>query len=268
MDAILSALDGKKCKENFAAAEALPSESTAPRPVREISWSNHVVETVKESERTRVCGEGCVKTQDGRTIEFDFSLHMARDFEQTSSRDDKGTIRLKDPLMLTFDGKAAALSEKRIAFDLDADGKAEEIPGMGENSGFLVFDRNGNGKADDGRELFGVASGNGFADLTALDDDHNGWIDENDAAYKQLAVWTGDGFDSLAHRGVGALYTGAVDAPFALKTDDNALLGQIRAAGIYLSEAGQVGHMQQVDLAVSGTPEREHEPDKGQRLTA
>ena len=268
VDAILAALDGKKSKENFAASESLPAEAIPAGRTREMTWTNRIVETVKESERTDVCGNGCVRTQDGRQIAFDFSLRLARDYERTSTLVDSGSVTLKDPLILSFDGNAAELSAERIRFDLDADGKAEEIPGPGKNSGFLVFDRNGNGKVDDGRELFGVASGNGFADLATLDDDRNGWIDENDAAYRQLSVWSGDGLASLAQRGVGALYTGAVDAPFTLKTADNALLGQIRAAGVYLMESGEVGHLQQVDLAVSSPAVREHEPDERQRLTA
>ncbi len=266
VDAILAALDGKKSKENFAASESLPAEAIPAGRTREMTWTNRIVETVKESERTDVCGNGCVRTQDGRQIAFDFSLRLARDYERTSTLVDSGSVTLQDPLILSFDGNAAELSAERIRFDLDADGKAEEIPGLGKNSGFLVFDRNG--KADDGGELFGVASGNGFADLATLDDDRNGWIDENDAAYRQLSVWSGDGLASLAQRGVGALYTGAVDAPFTLKTADNALLGQIRAAGVYLMESGEVGHLQQVDLAVSSPAVREREPDERQRLTA
>jgi hypothetical protein len=268
VNAILAALDGKKSKENFAASESLPAEAISAGRTREMTRTNRIVETVKESERTDVCGKGCVRTQDGRQIAFDFSLRMARDYERTSTLVDSGSVTLKDPLILSFDGNAAELSAESIRFDLDADGKAEEIAGLGKNSGFLVFDRNGNGKADDGRELFGVASGNGFADLATLDDDRNGWIDENDTAYRQLSVWSGDGLTSLAQRGVGALYTGAVDAPFTLKTADNALLGQIRAAGVYLMESGEVGHLQQVDLAVSSPAVREHEPDERQSLTA
>jgi len=268
VDAILAALDGKKCKENFAALESLPAEPETAGRSREITWTNQIVESVKDSERSDVCGRGCVRTQDGRQIAFDYSLHLARDYQRTSTQLDGGTITLKDPLILSFEGKSAELSARRISFDLDADGKAEEIPGLGKDSGFLVFDRNGNGKADDGRELFGVASGNGFADLAALDDDHNGWVDENDSAYKKLSVWSGDGLSSLAQRGIGALYTGATEAPFSLKTADNALLGQIRAAGIYLTECGEVGHLQQVDLAVSSPADREHEPGERQHLAA
>lgn len=268
VDAILAALDGKKCKENFAAVDTLPERAAPASRGREMIWTNHVVETVREHERTNVCGKGCVQTEDGRQIEFAYSLNLSRNYQSKSSFDDSATIALKDPLMISFDGKSAELSASRMAFDLDADGKAEEIPGFGQGSGFLVFDRNGNGKADDGRELFGVASGNGFADLAKLDDDGNGWIDENDAAYNSLAVWSGDGFASLDKRGVGALYTGSVDAPFSLKTNDNALLGEIRAAGIYLTEAGEVGHLQQVDLAVSPLAARQHEPEEGQHLAA
>lgn len=267
LDVILAALDGKKCKENFAAVETLPDEQVPRRSAREVSWQNHVVQTVSESERTRVCGSGCVKTADGRQIEFDFSLNLVRDEMRTMTLDSHGTMELRDPLMLSFDGKACELSNQRIAFDLDADGKAEEIPACGAATGFLVFDRNGNGKADDGSELFGVGSGNGFADLTKLDDDHNGWVDENDAAWGRLGVWSGQGVSTLAERGVGALYTGAVEAPFTLKGDDDALLGQIRAAGLYLTEGGEVGHLQQVDLAVSGPLAGEQQPGERQGLT-
>lgn len=268
IDAILAAMDGKKCEADFAACDAAPLAAEAPPGRPEIAWQRTTTESLHESEKTTVCGKGQVNTCDGRQIDFDFSLAMARDFASTKITDESGTIALRDPLILSFDGKACELTEEGIAFDLNADGSAEQIPGLAAGSAFLVFDRNGNGKADNGSELFGVASGNGFADLAQLDGDHNGWIDEADPAFKQLAVWSGGDFASLAQRGVGALFTGAVDAPFALKTSSNELLGQIRAAGVYLTEAGEVGHLQQVDLAVSAPPGGEKQPAEGQQLTA
>ncbi|MBS1142325.1 MAG: hypothetical protein H6R13_3778 [Proteobacteria bacterium] len=268
IDAILAALDGKKCEENIAAGDALPEQLPVAARGREMTWSRHVTESVSEVEKTAVCGKGCVTTSDGRDIAFDFSLDLARDYHRTSTLDESGAVELRDPLIINFEGKSSELTTERISFDLNADGVPEEIPGLGSGSGFLVFDRNGNGKADNGNELFGVASGNGFADLAELDGDHNGWIDEGDAAFKQLAVWSGDAYASLAQRGVGALYTGAVDAPFSLKTEDNELLGQIRAAGVYLTEAGEVGHLQQVDLAVSVPSSGQQKPAEGQHLAA
>lgn len=273
IDAILAAMEGKKGWENFAAGESLPADAAtgefAPAPARqELTWRRTIRETFCEAEKTTVCGMGKVMTADGRQIDFNYALAMERSYISEKTEEESGTIQLRDPLMLSFNGKAAELSEDRIAFDLNADGTPEQIPGMGKGSGFLVFDRNGNGKADDGRELFGVASGNGFADLALLDSDHNGWVDESDPAFKQLGVWSDNGFSSLLQHGVGALFTSAVDAPFSLKTKSNELLGQIRAAGLFLNESGEIGHLQQVDLAVSDSPGGSNHPDQRQQLAA
>lgn len=268
VDAILAAIDGKKCKENLAAPETLPVDAELPTRTREISWQRTVTECISESERTSVCGSGTVKTADGRSIAFDYSLDLARDYSSRKTTSESASVQLRDPLVLSFDGNSCELTEERMAFDLNGDGTLEEIPGLGASSGFLVFDRNGNGKADNGSELFGVASGNGFADLSQLDSDHNGWIDEGDSAWNQLAIWSGDQFGSLASRGVGALYTAAVDAPFSLKTADNELLGQIRSAGLYLSEAGAAGSLQQVDLAISSPAVGAQQPTERQNLSA
>lgn len=268
IDAIMAAIDGKKCPENLAASPAIEGDSAAPRPGREFSWHGRISETLSESEKTSVCGSGRVKTCDGKEIEFNYAVEMAREFKSEKVFEDSGSVVLRDPLVLSFDGKASELTNARQNFDLDGDGKLESIPGLAASSGFLVFDRNANGKADDGGELFGAKSGNGFAELAAFDLDHNGWIDEADPVYSQLAIWSGEAMSSLAGRGVGALYTGAVDAPFSLKNSDNGLLGEIRAAGIYLSEAGAVGSLQQLDLAVSALPGGKEQPEDGQRLAA
>ena len=268
IDAILAAMDGKKCAADFAATEVVPSESSASTTTPEITWQRSTTETVRESEKTTVCGKGQVNTCEGRQIAFDFTVEMAREYSNTKTSSEGGTVALRDPLVLSYAGKACELTTERISFDLDSDGKAEQIPGLGAGSAFLVFDRNGNGKADDGSELFGVASGNGFADLAKLDGDHNGWIDEADASFSQLGLWTADGFGSLKQKSVGALFTSAVNAEFSLKTKSNELLGQIRAAGLYLSEVGEVGQMQQVDLAVSDLPAGSEHPEQRQKLAA
>lgn len=268
IDAILAAIDGKKCEADFAVADAAPVFPEQVTGSPEITWRREVTEKISESENTLVCGKGCVKTCDGKQINFDFSLNLERSYSSETREVESGTIALRDPLVLSFDGKACELLADRITFDLDADGKPEQIPALGKASGFLVLDRNGNGRADDGSELFGVASGNGFSDLALLDNDRNGWIDEGDTAYEQLAIWSGEAFSSLKERGVGALYTGAVDAPFSLKTSSNELLGQIRAAGIYLTETGQFGHLQELDLRVSALPDGQKQPDEGKQLSA
>ena len=69
------------------------------------------------------------------------------------------------------------------------------------------MDRDGNGTIDSGKELFGdqtilnngSRASNGFEALTDLDENHDGKIDSNDAAFSQLKVWQdidGDGYSS------------------------------------------------------------------------
>lgn len=220
-----------------------------------VEYDHH--ESYSESEQTSFQASGVVRTSDGKEISFNISLSMSRSYHEESNT----SIRLgdarktHDPLVINFDGTAAQLTSQRFKFDLNADGQAENINFVAGGSGFLALDKNGDGKINDGSELFGAKSGNGFADLAALDSDHNGWIDENDAAYGKLQIWTKDAsgkdqLSTLKQAGVGALNVAATATPFDLKEANNALQGQIKSSGIYLNENGSAGTIQQVDLTV------------------
>lgn len=237
-----------------AAAASAPQQRSPERGF-EIAWTRETTETFSESENTGFSSTGKVLTADGRTLGFTLDLCMSRDFSCSRKTLTSGTAVLRDPLVINFDGRAAELEGTRFEFDLDADGKVEAIPGLSGASGYLAIDRNGDGCVNNGSELFGTCSGDGFADLAALDSDGNRWLDEADAAYDTLRVWQRDErgqstLSSLRERGVGALYLGSSETPFALKDDDNRLLGQVRASGIYLNEDGSAGTLQQIDLAV------------------
>ena len=80
-------------------------------------------------------------------------------------------------------------------------------------------------------------SGNGFAELAKLDTDHNGWIDEADAAYRSMGVMQGDKFTSLSKAGIGALAVASASTPFSVK-ENGELLGEVRRSGVYLTEDG------------------------------
>ncbi|QEL64552.1 hypothetical protein OTERR_10760 [Oryzomicrobium terrae] len=211
-------------------------------------------ETVRESETTTFAANGVVRTADGREINFQASLTMSRQFEATySERLRLGDAKMRDPLVLNFNGNAAQLSDLKVAFDLNGDGQKESLPFVASGSAFLAFDRNGDGQVNDGRELFGPTSGNGFAELAALDADGNGWIDEADPAFPHLGTWTlganGPVFKSLADQGIGALSTTGQATPFDLKDSANRLQAQIRATGVFLHESGAAGTIQQIDVA-------------------
>lgn len=235
-------------------ADPETSASATGRGMR-IEWSSELTESMREHEATGFSAGGSIRTADGRDVEFTLGLAMCRDYSCVRTQRQSGSVELRDPLVLNFDGSAAQLTGQRFAFDLDADGVDEQIPGLAAGSAWLAFDRNADGRINDGSELFGTRSGNGFADLACLDDDGNGWVDEADSAFSSLCLWQcgedGSGaLSALAERNVGALYLGSAETPFALTDSENARLGYIRASGVYLREDGNVGTMQQVDLAV------------------
>ena len=210
-----------------------------------------------DTEQLAIQAQGRVVTADGQEIAFDLSVQMqATRVTHSSTRLSAGDAVLKDPLVIHFDGPLGDLRDARFDFDLDANGKNEAMPFVGQGSGFLVLDRNANGQVDDGRELFGALSGDGFADLAAFDDDRNGWIDEGDAVFDRLQVWRMDAqgntrLQGLSAAGVGAIHAGATPTDMALSAQPTGpQLGQLRSTGVYLSHSGQAGWVQQIDLVV------------------
>lgn len=234
-------------------AAPAPAATQAPPAGWGISYDRH--ESYSEAEQSSFSASGKVTTADGRQIDFSLQLSMSRSYHTESDVSLRlgDAARKTDPLVVNFSGTAAQLTNQRFAFDLNADGQAEQINFVGPGSGFLVFDRNGDSKINDGSELFGPTTNDGFQELGALDSDRNGWIDENDPAFKQLQVWTrsADGNDqlqSLAAAGVGAISLSRIATPFDIKNNDNQLLGNIRNSGIFLQESGAAGTIQQIDL--------------------
>ncbi|MBK9447223.1 MAG: hypothetical protein IPO00_14780 [Betaproteobacteria bacterium] len=269
---ILEMLSGQKCRCGVddiaelkkglpplaaeARSEGTPGKVAANGPrLREFEWRTTTTEHIEEHERTAVSATGQVKTADGREISFELDLSMCRDYSCTRESTETGKIVFRDPLVINFNGTAAELTDTRFSFDLDADGSSESVPMLARGSGYLVLDGNGDGRINDGRELFGATgthAGDGFADLTRFDADKNGWIDEADPAYAALGVWFPDGkIAPLKEAGVGALNLASAWSPFALKDENNVSRGQIWRTGVYLAEDGRAGTLQQIDLGVT-----------------
>ncbi|MBF0259410.1 MAG: hypothetical protein HQK62_11325 [Desulfamplus sp.] len=227
-----------------------PDEIPARR-IRITEFNSHY-----ESEATRFKAQGSVKTQTGESINFVLRLDMKREFYSENSSQLITDVNLTDPLVINFGGEPAELSDVKFKFDLNSDGKDEEISWLSKGSGFLVLDKNQDGVVNDGSELFGPASNNGFNELSELDGDKNGWIDENDAAFEKLLVWSGQNPESadlktLKQSGIGAIALSSAETEFSIKDNKSQnVLGQIRRTGIYLDENGRAGTIQQLDLAI------------------
>ena len=212
--------------------------------------------TYAEAEETSFSTTGCVRTADGREIEFGIEMSMSRSFYAKYSHEfTRIEPDMMDPLVINLDGNVAGVSDQKFFFDLDCDGSEDEIYGLTSGNGFLALDKNGDGVINDGSELFGAKTGDGFSELGTYDLDGNGWIDEADEIYQHLSVWTKDedGHDrlfTLKEAGVGAICLKAMGTEFSIKDHDNSTKAKIRSSGFFLHENGIPGMIQQLDMAM------------------
>ena len=244
-------------EEPPVAAENVPVESigegngAAEQSQGGLIYDYH--ESYYEYESISFSSNGTILTEDGKEIDFTVNLSMSREFYTEQSLTVRAGDALKDPLVVNFAGKAAELTQDTFSFDIDNDGHDNQISFLQPGSGFLALDKNGDGVINDGSELFGPQSGNGFADLAAYDSDGNIWIDENDAIFHKLRIWTKDGEGNdvlfgLGEKGIGAIYLDSAKTLFSMKDLDNSLQGQVQSTGVFLGENGGVGTVQQIDL--------------------
>ncbi len=209
-----------------------------------------------EEEMTTFETTGTVKTGDGREISFNLELSMSRSFTEVYQESFSfGSPAFLDPLVINMDCDSAEVTDQKFFFDLDADGHEEALSRLKGSSGFLALDRNGDGVINDGSELFGTKSGNGFRDLSEYDSDGNGWIDEADEIFSKLLIWSPgkngeDRLVGLGQAGIGAICLGCAETEFSLNNlMTNEPNARIRSTGIFLYENGGIGTMQQLDLA-------------------
>lgn len=241
------------------------SESAGGRVVR-LNYSSAYY--FEESESTNFSAEGKVCTSDGREIDFGININMSRSFAEYYSEEiDYLEVSLTDPLIINFDTDITGLSDQTFCFDLDSDGVEERINKLVCGSGFLALDLNEDGIINDGSELFGTKSGNGFKDLEQYDSDRDGFIDEDDEVFDKLKIWCPNengGYDlySLKEKGIGAIGLSNAQTDFSLNDfKDNSTNGIIRRTGVFLYENGNVGTIQQLDMA-------RHESDVKKALQA
>ena len=108
------------------------------------------------------------------------------------------------PIVVDLTGDDFRLSDDPVFFDLDADGVPEKTNWTAPHAeiAFLVLDRNGNGRVDDGTELFGdhtpLSTGErapyGFValaeyDLNAFGGNFDGYLSPEDSIWPKLRLW-------------------------------------------------------------------------------
>jgi hypothetical protein len=220
------------------------------------SFNSYEAHYYAETEEVSYSTKGTVVTADGRRLDFNIGFEMSRSFEEYYEKEHTFNIgKLCDPLVINLDTDIAEVSDQKFLFDIDSDGVKDNISKLNKGSGFLALDKNGDGEINNGSELFGTKTGDGFRDLAAYDSDGNGWIDEADEVWDKLLIYSmnDDGSTSmygLSEKGVGAIYLGNVSTNFSLNNSfSNATNAVIRKTGMFLYENGQAGTVQHLDVA-------------------
>lgn len=240
-----------------ADAQSLEDASSGQRSLSSLGGQRIELFSRKETESCSFSASGNICLADGSQRQFEVSYEMSRSEETTGL-----SAGFRDPLVVDLASPENAANWQTIEFDLDADGKTEDVRMPGGDTAILFRDINHNGRADDGSELFGPRTNDGFSELAALDIDGNGWIDDGDAAFADLMLWQigeGEGDEgrtrSLAAAGIGALSTASAETPFTLKADGETE-GQMRSSGVWLGEEGGAGSVRQIDFATTSEESR------------
>lgn len=207
-----------------------------------------------ESQSVSYSSQGTAVTADGRKLSFNYSFAMSEAFTEKYESVHSAIRNCVDPLVINLDDCPTSIADQTFFFDLDGDGKKDELHNINKGSGFLALDKNDDGFINDGLELFGARTGDGFKELEHYDEDGNGWIDENDPVFTKLRVMTFNDkgeqeMYGLKESDVGAIYLGRIDTNFVHHDDDRIPLAAARKTGMYLHEGdGRASSVQHVDF--------------------
>jgi hypothetical protein len=97
----------------------------------------------------------------------------------------------RDPLVLDLAGagiKLSSVTQSFAHFDFTGSGFATKTGWITQGEGVLVLNAQPNAPITV-NQLVGAQSGDGFADLAALDGNHDGVINASDSAFANLSVW-------------------------------------------------------------------------------
>ena len=256
MFAQASASEQKGEQTALSLSNGLNVETAEPANRLRFGLDYSAVATTKTTDKVNFDAQGKVLTADGRALEININLALSRETSRSETLNMRLGAALQDPLVINFSGQSAELTSDTWQFDIDSDGDQESLYQLKAHSGYIALDKNQNGIIDDGGELFGATSGDGFADLRQYDQDQNGFIDEGDAIFQHLKIMVQGSNNSqqlftLAEKNIGALYLGSQATPWDLAAgEQDQLAGQLRSTGFFLTEEGSAGTLQQIDLVV------------------
>jgi hypothetical protein len=187
------------------------------------------------------------------TLDSGESIQFALDFsmEVSWARYSYSEQRLQDPLLLSLAGTPVQLTDSSTEFDLLGNGHMVKLPQLGAQQYYLAYDRDQNKQINNGTELFGPTTGNGFAELAEFDDNGNGFIDPSDDIWQYLYLWQPEqNLLSMQQAQLGAISIESVVTRMPLYNSQHQLTAQLQRSGLAFQQDGTPALVQQIDLVV------------------
>ncbi|MCE9666121.1 VCBS domain-containing protein, partial [Halomonas sp. M5N1S17] len=167
---------------------------------------------------------------------------------------------VEDPIIFDLGDPGISLTGSAM-FDMNDDGRAQQLAWTNGQDGILVMDLDGSGVIESGREVFSPDFGEGghrdaMAALATLDSNGDGVIDENDEAFESLKLWVDANGDGVSDEGelfsLGELGIVAINLDGEIGGDP--IDGQtVLARGEFVYADGSKGDYAAVELVETST---------------
>lgn len=164
---------------------------------------------------------------------------------------------VRDPILIDLnnDGNITTTNlENGIFFDHENDGFAEISAWVSDEDGILYYDKNNNGKIDNGTEIFGnyyikkdgTTATSGFDALSDFDTNHDGVINALDDGFENIKIKKGDGTQlTLTEAGIESINLSSTESNI---TDSNGNVQTKRSS--YTKTDGTTSIIGEYDLNV------------------
>lgn len=190
---------------------------------------------------------GELQLTDGSSISFAFDFSMAVSWARYSYTEQP----LQDPLVVSLTGSPVQLTEQNMLFDLNSNGNKVKLPQLAAQQYYLAADRSQDQQINNGAELFGPQTGQGFAELAKFDDNGNGFIDPGDDIWQYLYLWRpNEQLLCMNDTKLGAFSISSAATPMPLLDKQQHKTGEIQRSGLAFTADAKPVLVQQIDLVV------------------
>jgi len=195
---------------------------------------------------------------DNQAVNLNYQLTLKSEY-RTESNVEMTAAALKDPLIIQFGEHSIGNIIGYQSLDINNDKQTDNLPIFSGDVGYLVYDKNNDLQVQNGSELFGPTTNNGFAELAMLDSNNNGFFDQHDDSYQQVYIWqpsqqnsqtqiAPQNLISLSQAGIKAISLNAIATQFNFRSNQGEIDAQLTQSSFAITNNNQAMGVHQIDV--------------------